>query len=253
MNNPPEKIPVIGLQVAVTSYDEATRWSREKAGLGDRAYTVSAANTHVAAHARRNKDFAAAMQRFDLICPDGMPLVWLLNSQVEEGKKLSERVYGPDLMLSVLEATSGMEGEGHFFLGGKQETLDQLVNRFSSNQIAGTYSPPFGDWDDVENQKIIQLIRESGAGFVWLGLGCPKQEDWIARHLDDLPPAVYFAVGAAFAFHTGEVKQAPHLFQKFGLEWFYRLCAEPRRLWKRYAVYNSLFLYYALKDHISSP
>jgi N-acetylglucosaminyldiphosphoundecaprenol N-acetyl-beta-D-mannosaminyltransferase len=178
-----------------------------------------------------------------------MPLVWSLNSRLPESQKLKDRVYGPTLMLTVLEASEGNKDESHFFLGGKQSTLDKLVERFSQNAIAGVYSPPFGSWDDEENAKMINLIRESGAKFVWVGLGCPKQEQWIATHLADLPPAVYFGVGAAFAFHTGEVRQAPALFQKAGMEWLFRLLAEPRRLWKRYAVHNTLFLIYTVKDH----
>lgn len=247
------KVSVIGLPVAVTTYEEATAWSRAKAALGDRAYAVSAANTHLAAHARQHRAFAEAMSKFDLICPDGMPLVWSLNRQLPEASGLKERVYGPTLMLSVLEATKGCQEETHFFLGGHQSTLDLLEARFAENHIAGSYSPPFGDWDDEEHQKMIRLIRESGASFVWVGLGCPKQEEWIAQHLEDLPPAIYFGVGAAFAFHTGEVRQAPRWLQKAGLEWLYRLLAEPRRLWKRYAVYNSLFLFYTLKDEMTSP
>lgn len=248
----PQIIPVIGLPVAVTTYEEATEWSRVRAARGDRAYAVSAANTHLAAHARRDEGFARCMKSFDLICPDGMPLVWSLNTQLPRGRKLQDRVYGPTLMLTVLEATRGKKHESHFFLGGKPGTLDKLMERFSQNEIAGVYSPRFGPWDDRENAKMIELIRESGAKFVWVGLGCPKQEQWIASHLKDLPPAVYFGVGAAFAFHTGEVRQAPHLFQRTGMEWFFRFLTEPRRLWKRYAVYNSLFLYYSLKDQITS-
>ncbi len=248
----PQRIPVIGLPVAVTTYAEATKWSRMRAARGDKAYAVSAANTHLAAHARRDESFAECMKSFDLICPDGMPLVWSLNAQLPQARKLQDRVYGPTLMLTVLEATEGSKDEPHFFLGGRQTTLAKLVERFSDNQIAGVYSPRFGPWDDEENAKMINLIRESGAKFVWVGLGCPKQEQWIASHLADLPPAVYFGVGAAFAFHTGEVRQAPRLIQKTGMEWFFRLLAEPRRLWKRYAVYNSLFLYYSLKDQMSS-
>ena len=242
---------MIGFSVAATHYEEATNWCVERASLADRPYAVSAANTHLLSHARHDKEYGETMRRFDLICPDGMPLVWTLNAQLPESEKLSDRVYGPTLMLEVLKATEGKNGHAHFFLGGSQRTLDKLEERFSQNEIAGAYSPPFGEWPAEENQKIQSLIRESGANYVWVGLGCPKQETWIAAHLDTLPPAVYFGIGAAFAFHAGEVKQAPALVQKLGMEWLFRLCAEPRRLFKRYAVHNSLFLYYSLKDHVS--
>ncbi len=242
---------IIGIPVAVTDYAGAARWCRDRALAGDRAYAVSAANTHLLSHARHDEDFGKVMDRFDLICPDGMPLTWSLNAQLPSDQKLRDRVYGPTLMLEVLKETEGRNRHSHFLLGGKQSTLDQLTGRFSRNEIAGSYSPPFGEWPAEENEKIIRLIRESGAKYVWIGLGCPKQEAWLARHLDLLPPAVYFGIGAAFAFHAGEVKQAPAFIQKTGMEWLFRLCAEPRRLWKRYVVHNSLFLFYTVKDHVS--
>jgi N-acetylglucosaminyldiphosphoundecaprenol N-acetyl-beta-D-mannosaminyltransferase len=251
VNDLPTRL-VLGFPVAMTNYQGAVAWIAERGLARDRAYAVEAANTHVLALGRHDPSFGDAMRKFDLICPDGMPLIWTVNAQLPEEEKLTDRVYGPNLMLHVLKATEGALGQSHFFLGGQQSTLDKLSKRFEANEIAGIYSPPFGDWPKDEHKKIIELIRDSGAKYVWVGLGCPKQETWIARHLDDLPPAVYFGIGAAFAFHAGEVKQAPALFQKTGMEWLFRLLAEPRRLWKRYAVYNSLFLYYTLKDKLSS-
>jgi len=248
--SPPTR-QVIGFPVAVTSYAKASAWCLESAIRGDRAYAVSAANTHVLSHARYNQQFGEALGKFDMICPDGTPLLWSVNAQLPVGEKLKERVYGPTLMLELLKSTEDQPENGHFLLGGKQETLDKLSARFSTNKIVGTYSPPFGKWPAHEHEKIKALIRASGARFVWVGLGCPKQEQWIADHLETLPAAVYFGIGAAFAFHAGEVRQAPDFVQKSGMEWLYRLCAEPRRLWKRYAVYHSLFLYYTLKDHLS--
>jgi N-acetylglucosaminyldiphosphoundecaprenol N-acetyl-beta-D-mannosaminyltransferase len=250
-----KSIPIIGLPVAVTTYAGAVEWILGKAGQADRAYAVEAANTHVAALARTDADFGATMRRFDLICPDGMPLVWALNSKLPPADKLTDRVYGPTLMLETLRATAGNSGESrHFLLGGKQKTLDRLVENFTEQfpgvVIAGTHSPPFGEWPENEFETITRKIRESGANLIWVGLGCPKQEHWIANHKDRLPPGVYFGIGAAFAFHAGEVRQAPALIQRFGLEWAYRVAMEPRRLFKRYFTYNSLFLYLLLRDHI---
>ena len=246
-----ETVSVIGLPTAVTTYDQAIDWIKSAALLGDRAYAVEAANTHVAALAKHDHNFGEVMAKFDLICPDGMPLVWSVNRQLKQEEKLTDRVYGPTLMLKTIKATQGEPQLKHFLLGGEQSTLDKLQERFSadypSTTIADAYSPPFGDWPDDEFERICSKIRESGANLVWLGLGCPKQERWIAEHKDQLPAAVYFGVGAAFAFHAGEVKQAPALMQKYGIEWLYRLCREPRRLWKRYLMYNSLFIYYYLR------
>jgi len=245
---------VIGLPVAATDYSGAIEWILDKARKGDRAYAVEAANTHVAALARQDRYFGESMGRFDLILPDGMPLIWAVNAELEDEKKLKDRVYGPTLMLKTFAATAKQPEISHFLLGGSPYTLEKLLARlgseFPDSTIAGSYSPPFGAWDDEEEVRIEQLIRNSGANLIWVGLGCPKQEHWIARHHDRLPPGVYFGIGAAFAFHAGEVRQAPAILQKMGLEWAYRLAMEPRRLMRRYLVYNSLFVYHWLRDRM---
>lgn len=247
-------IPVIGLPVAATTYAGAVDWILEHAAAAERPYAVEAANTHVAALARHDPEFGESMRRFDLVVPDGMPLVWALNTRLPAGQKLTDRVYGPTLMLETLAATRHRAGFRHFLLGGSQSTLDKLADSFASRfpgtAIAGMHSPPFGEWPADEFDKVCQMIRASGANLIWVGLGCPKQEHWIARHKDLLPPGVYFGIGAAFAFHAGEVRQSPPALQRLGLEWAYRLAMEPRRLFKRYFTYNSLFLYHLLRDHM---
>ena len=250
-----QTLPVIGLPVAVTDYAGAVAWILDHATKADRAYAVEAANTHVAALARSDERFSGDIHRFDLICPDGMPLVWCINSQLPPEEKLSDRVYGPTLMLETLKATDGQSQFRHFFLGGKQSTLDALKTSFSTrfpgSEIAGMYSPPFGDWPDNEFERICANIRNSGANLIWVGLGCPKQEHWIASNKDRLPAGVYFGIGAAFAFHAGEVRQAPAALQRLGMEWLYRLAMEPKRLFRRYFTYNSLFIYHAIRDRMA--
>lgn len=250
-----KRISIIGLPVAATNYAGAVCWILDRAEKADRAYAVEAANTHVAALARADKAFGESMEQFDLICPDGMPLVWALNSQLPVEEKLTNRVYGPTLMLETLKATDKASYPfKHFLLGGKQSTLDKLTQNFTEQfpgvSLVGTHSPPFGDWPENEFDTIEQKIRSSGANLIWVGLGCPKQEHWIAANKHRLPPGVYFGIGAAFAFHAGEVKQSPPIFQRYGLEWAYRLAMEPRRLFKRYFTYNSLFVFHLLRDHI---
>lgn len=247
-------IPVIGLPLAATTYAGAVEWILSRAIRRDAVVAVEAANTHVAALARTDAAFGETMRRFDLICPDGMPLVWALNSRLPAEEKLTDRVYGPTLMLETLRATDGKGMDfRHFLLGGKPETLQKLTgnftNRFPGVVIAGSHSPPFGVWPDDEFDTITRNIRESGANLIWVGLGCPKQEHWIAANKDRLPHGVYFGIGAAFAFHAGEVRQAPPILQRLGLEWAYRVAMEPRRLFKRYFTYNTLFLYHLLRDH----
>jgi N-acetylglucosaminyldiphosphoundecaprenol N-acetyl-beta-D-mannosaminyltransferase len=246
-------LSIIGLPVAVTDYAGAVDWILSRAQKTDRVHAVEAANTHVAALSRSDSAFGESMRAFDLIVPDGMPLVWALNARLDPDEKLTDRVYGPSLMLETLKATRGKSEFRHFLLGGKQSTLTKLTARFASEYpdavVADAYSPPFGEWPSDEFETICRKIRESRANLVWVGLGCPKQEHWIARHKDRLPPAIYFGIGAAFAFHAGEVSQAPPVLQKFGLEWAYRFAMEPRRLFKRYFIYNSLFLCYLFRDH----
>lgn len=250
-----KRISIIGLPVAATNYAGAVSWILDHATRADQAYAVEAANTHVAALARADDSFGESMRQFDLICPDGMPLVWAINSQLTATEKLTDRVYGPTLMLEMLKATSALSSPfKHFLLGGKQSTLDKLTHNFGEQfpgaSLAGTHSPPFGEWPQNEFDTIVAKIKDSGANLIWVGLGCPKQEHWIAANKHRLPPGVYFGIGAAFAFHAGEVKQSPPIFQRCGLEWAYRLAMEPRRLFKRYFTYNSLFVFHLLRDHI---
>jgi N-acetylglucosaminyldiphosphoundecaprenol N-acetyl-beta-D-mannosaminyltransferase len=247
-------VSIIGLPVAATTYAGAVEWILERALAGG-VHAVEAANTHVAALARTNRDFGMAMQKFDLICPDGMPLVWALNSKLSENDRLKSRVYGPTLMLETLGATDNRSSEyKHFLLGGKQSTLNKLTANFAKSfqavAIVGSHSPPFGEWPEDEFRRITEKIRSSGANLIWVSLGCPKQEHWIANNKHRLPPGVYFGIGAAFAFHAGEVRQAPPLIQRLGMEWAYRLAMEPRRLFKRYFTYNSLFLYHLIRDQM---
>lgn len=243
-----QTVSVLGSRLAALDYAQAVEVVRNWACLKDKAYTVAAANTHVTALARRDPVFGAALQSFDLILPDGMPLVWVMNRVGKAG--LRDRVYGPNFMLRTLE----LNGPSHFFLGGTPELLaklqEKLSLRFPGLRVAGTYAPSFGEWDQHETARILGAIKESSADFVWIGLGCPKQELWLAKMKKDLPPAVYVGVGAAFAFHAGRVRQAPLWMQRCGLEWFFRLCMEPRRLWKRFVVYNSLFIFYVLKEQL---
>ncbi|MFT5109197.1 MAG: N-acetylglucosaminyldiphosphoundecaprenol N-acetyl-beta-D-mannosaminyltransferase [Verrucomicrobiales bacterium] len=253
MKMPFAQIQVLACPLAATTYAGAVAWVRDMA-VGGGVYLVEAANTMVVTMARHEREFGAVIDRFDLCLPDGMPLVWAMNRQLPEDEQMGDRVYGPTLMLRCFEGTQDDSAPGHFLLGGKESTLEKLVTEFGEiapgATIMGTYSPPFGEWPEGEDDRICDLIRESGAKLIWVGLGCPKQEMWMARMRDRLPGGVYFGIGAAFAFHAGEVSQAPAFMQKRGMEWLYRLCMEPRRLFSRYFKFNSLFLFYMLKDRI---
>jgi N-acetylglucosaminyldiphosphoundecaprenol N-acetyl-beta-D-mannosaminyltransferase len=244
-----ESCSIIGTPLAVTDYAGAVAQAQAWASERDLPYCIAAANTHVVTLARRDPPFREALGKFDLILPDGMPLVWVMNRKLK--KPLEDRVYGPTFMLRCLQATQGEQWK-HLLVGGTDELLshlrEKLLVQFPKLQLTESYAPPFGNWSAEDDARILEHIHNSGAHFVWIGLGCPKQELWLARYKEQLPPGVYSAVGAAFAFHAGRVRQAPTWMQDRGLEWLFRLSTEPRRLWRRYFVYNSLFLTYLLRD-----
>jgi len=175
--------------------------------------------------------------------PDGMPLVWLCRLM---GYRQTQRVYGPDLMLAFCEL-SLTEGFTHYLFGGNtgvpDELRDHLTARFPGLKVVGTYSPPFGEPSAAEDEQMVQMINAAQPDVVWVGMSSPKQDRWMALHRQRLDAPVLIGVGAAFDFHSGRVKQAPRWMQRSGLEWLFRLIQEPQRLWKRYLVYNTRFLF----------
>ena len=161
------------------------------------------------------------------------------------GLKQMERVYGPDLMLNICEAGVA-QSVRHFFYGGGDGvagTLKKnLEERIPGLNVVGTYTPPFRPLNDEENANLIEMVKEFKPDIIWVGLSTPKQERFMAGYLDRLDTTLMFGVGAAFDFHAGLVPQAPAWIQQSGLEWFYRLCKEPKRLWRRYLKNNPLFI-----------
>jgi N-acetylglucosaminyldiphosphoundecaprenol N-acetyl-beta-D-mannosaminyltransferase len=157
-----------------------------------------------------------------------------------------ERVYGPDVMLAACERGQAL-GHSHFFYGGVDGVAEQLAARlrarFPALRVAGSYAPPFRPLTDDEEREIAARINSSGADIVWVGLGTPKQDYWVARFRPLLEAPVLIAVGAAFDFHAGRVRQAPRWMQRSGLEWLFRLSQDPQRLWRRYLVGNPRFVY----------
>ncbi|MEM8874872.1 MAG: WecB/TagA/CpsF family glycosyltransferase [Planctomycetota bacterium] len=239
---PPRK-PVFGIPVSVTHYDEVVDCVISLAKQGVRG-SVQFLSAHGLVLATRDDTFAKAASHFSITCPDGQPVRWAINRYHNAG--LTDRCYGPETTLRTMAAAE-REGVSVYLYGGKSdELLDQLVGelakRFPKLKIAGRQSPPFRQLSDEEHNEVAREINASGAGICFIGLGCPKQEMFCDRHRDDVKP-VMMAVGAAFDFIAGNTPQAPAWMQKRGLEWFYRLCTEPRRLFKRYAVTNSRFLW----------
>lgn len=239
---------VFGFPFTVGNIEGAVAYLAGMANTLEQPYTVAAADVHVLTRGVQDAAYAACLHSMDMIVPDGMPIVWLMNKS--GGVEVAERISGPDLMLGLMRKGCGGPPLRHFLLGGSTELLEELVKQLQESepavQIVSTYSPPFGEWNANENEKISTMIRDSGSNMVWVGLGCPKQEMWMYEQKHILPPAVYFGVGAAFAFHSGAVQRAPLWMQRNGLEWLYRIYKEPRRLFARYVKHNTLFLYYLI-------
>ena len=182
--------------------------------------------------------------------PDGMPTVWIGRKR---GFKNMSRVYGPDLMLAMCER-SALKGYRNYFYGATDQVLEKLEsalkNRFPNLNICGKFAPPFRPLTEGEDRNVVKRINEARPDLLWVGLGSPKQDLWIDSHRKALEVPVMLAVGAAFDFLSGTKPQAPRWMQRIGLEWLFRLCSEPRRLWKRYLLGNAQFLYLSAKDSL---
>ncbi len=211
------------------------------------SYYACFANVHVLMEAYDSSDFSKIINGADLVLPDGMPLVWMMRLK---GARSQQRVYGPTLMLQVLESAA-RENIPVGFYGGTPEVLNALVvrmkARYTGLDVVYSYSPPFRELSQREEDEIVLSIDQSGARILFIGLGCPRQEIWMARHRGRIN-AVMLGVGAAFDFHSGFKPQAPLWTQNIGLEWLFRLLTEPRRLWRRYLYHNSRFIFLAIAD-----
>ncbi len=232
------------LQTDISQVNYADALSLFQAWLADSnsTRTVVAANVHLVTEASLHPDYAATIADADLVVPDGMPLVWASRLL---GGSVQTRCYGPTLMEKSLDHFQNSEAS-HFFYGATPDVLEKLLSsirkRWPNAKIAGAISPPFGGFDDAIEIENIKTMNQSGASFIWVGMGCPKQEKWMQRYRQHLDGKIILAVGAGFDFVAGTVRQAPPLLQNMGLEWLYRFAMEPRRLWKRYLFRNPYFI-----------
>ena len=233
---------MLGVPLAITSYAAVADWIDATVASGARA-SVSAAAVHLVMRAHENTEVMEAVLETTLVVPDGQPLVWALHAL---GHRSATRVYGPDLMALCCERAAAA-GTPMYLYGGRDETAlatlqSALRSRYPGIAIAGGYSPPHRELSAAEDDEAAARIEASGAQIVWVGIGQPRQEQWMARMRGRLNAPILAAVGAAFDFHAGLVPQAPPWMGRHGLEWSYRLAREPRRLWRRYARYNPLFV-----------
>ena len=240
------KHSLFGVGYNATNYDQATEIIIDRA-RARQSYAVSALAVHGLIMSYRDAQLNRFVSQIQLVVPDGQPVRWALNSFYKLG--LRDRVYGPTLTLKVLERAAQFHLSVYLY-GSTEETANGLRSfiqkRFPSVRVVGVQPDRFRDNTEDEDAKDVETINRSGAHIVLVGRGCPRQEQWVAQHLGKVH-AVMMAVGAAFDFHSGRKKQAPPWMQSRGLEWLFRLHQEPRRLWKRYLVTNSYFIYLYVK------
>ncbi len=232
---------ILGIGINAIDYDASTE-RIVGAAKDRRPLTVSALAVHGVVTGAMDPVHRHRLNQLDLIVPDGQPIRWAM--KLLYGIGLQDRVYGPELTLRVC-AQAAAEGLGVYLYGSRQEVLEKLRSnlrqQFPELRIAGSHPSKFRRTTEEEQLAIAEDIRKSGASIVLVGLGCPRQETWIFEYRDLLPMPL-LAVGAAFDFHAGLLRQAPDWMQSRGLEWLFRLVQEPSRLWKRYAVTNSLYI-----------
>ncbi len=240
----PARFSVLGIQVNAVQILDAVvqmeRWISDRA----RCHFIAVTGMHGLMEAQHDPTFKQVLNSADLLVPDGMPLVWLGRWR---GYALERRVYGPELMETFCRKTGTRYR--HFFYGGALGVPDRLANILQQRyaiQVAGAFSPRFRPLTDEEDSEIMVLVQSTAPDVLWVGLGTPKQERWMLEHRDRLKVPVMVGVGAAFNFVAGTVRQAPPWMREHGLEWFFRLTQEPRRLWRRYLIYGSKFTWNAL-------
>ena len=248
VRRPPDPIPItatdeiVGVPLGLIDYEWVLKWIDAMAAEHEQGY-VCVCNVHTVMASQEDPELRSALRGAALNVPDGQPLVWALNAL---GHSLSDRVYGPELMARAC-ARAASNGQRFYLYGGRnQGALVQLARnlrqRYPGIRIVGGYSPPHRLLTEEEEAAVVAEINDASPDVVWVGIGVPKQEKWMAKLRPLLDAPVLIGVGAAFDFHAGLMPQAPPWLQRAGFEWAYRLAHEPRRLWRRYLRYNPRFL-----------
>ena len=238
----PEAVEILGVPLALTDYERTLQWMDGAVAERRKAYVCVAA-VHTVMLFREDPELREAVLGSTFTVPDGQPLVWAMNAL---GANLPHRVYGPDLMAKAC-ARAATTGTRMFLYGTKSEAdlaglTRTLERRYPGLRIVGGHPPLFRPLSAAEQAEVAAKINASGADVVWVGLGVPRQEKFMHAMRAQLDAPVLVGVGAAFDFHAGFVRQAPPWLQRMGMEWAFRLAMEPRRLWRRYAKYNPLFV-----------
>ena len=238
----PRRNELFGILYSATNYAEAVDAIAQAARSGAGGI-VSCHAVHATVTFSQDPELTKIVNTFEMITPDGQPVRWALNWGHRTG--LSDRVYGPELMLQTCQRAAA-DGLSIYLYGGTDDVLaklkQQLTNLYPTLKVAGMFAPPFRQLTNEEEQEVANDMNQSGANIVFIGLGCPKQDLFAHRQRSRIS-AVQICVGAAFDFHAGVKKMAPGWMQRNGLEWMYRLSQEPSRLWLRYLTTNSIFVY----------
>jgi N-acetylglucosaminyldiphosphoundecaprenol N-acetyl-beta-D-mannosaminyltransferase len=240
---------VLGSKIDAVSWGEAIerllKWAH-----GRESRYVTICNVHVVVTASRDPAYRKVIDGADMATPDGAPVAWMLR---RTGFTHQPRISGPDLMWALCDRAA-RENLPIYLFGSTELTLQSLAERllsaFPKLVIAGTESPSFHRVSTAEDQASVDRINASGASLVFVALGCPKQETWMAEHRGRIN-AVLIGVGAAFDFHAGKLRRAPKWMQRSGLEWLHRLLTEPKRLWRRYLTTNTLFILGAVRQLVT--
>jgi N-acetylglucosaminyldiphosphoundecaprenol N-acetyl-beta-D-mannosaminyltransferase len=235
------RVNVLGVGVSAINMDQALAQIDQWVSAYEPGY-VCICTVHGVMDCQRFDDLKQIFNSAGMVTPDGMPLVWLARAEHPH----VSRVYGPDLMLAEF-ARSPSNGRRHYLYGGMNGTGERLAGamraRFPGIEIVGVLEPPFASLDELVSQDTAAAINAAHPDVVWVGIGSPKQERWVARMRPLLAAPVLIPVGAAFDFHSGAVHQAPRWMMRSGFEWLFRLMTDPRRLWRRYLIDNPWFVW----------
>ncbi len=238
------RVRVVSLLPNVCNHESAIKEIAELVKNGKGGY-VCFSTVHMVMESYDNPEYGSKVNNANLIITDGMPLVWM---QKLQGAKNASRVRANDLMIMLCQYAE-KNGLSVSFYGGKQEVIDAILERAKKElpklKIAYAFSPPFRPLTSEEDADVTAKISEAKPDVLFMGLGCPKQENWMAAHKDELR-TVMLGVGASFDFYAGNVKESPEWMGKFGLEWLFRLAQEPKRLCRRYLILNPRFMWLAI-------
>jgi N-acetylglucosaminyldiphosphoundecaprenol N-acetyl-beta-D-mannosaminyltransferase len=249
LTNWPEKVDLIGVRVSIVDYQSAVDSIFEAIHNGENGI-VSCHAVHAIVTMSCDQGLLEKVNQFMMITPDGQPVRWAMNLLHKTG--LKDRVYGPELMIRLCQRAANEQTPVYFYGGDEKvsrDLVDSIQRQFPGIVIAGAEAPPFRPLTAEEDEQVIKRINESGAGIVFIGLGCPKQDQFAHEHRHQLN-AIQVCVGAAFDFHAGAKPMAPMWMQRSGFEWLYRLSKEPGRLWRRYLVTNSLYVWKVAKEFV---